>query len=215
MTGEDARAQIERVAHSIHRRGLTHGRTGNLAIRDGEQILVTPTGVNLGEIEAGALSVLDADGRHRGGPKPTKEAFLHVAMLRVRPDLNAVVHTHSLYSAALSCLDGLDPERPLPPLTAYYGMRVGALRVLPYFAPGDPAATTAVEDAARAGHALLLRNHGPVVAGVDLDSALDALEELEHTAQIYFITRGHPTSPLSAERLAALTAPTTERTPAA
>jgi ribulose-5-phosphate 4-epimerase/fuculose-1-phosphate aldolase len=215
MTGEDARAQIERVAHSIHRRGLTHGRTGNLAIRDGEQILVTPTGVNLGEIEAGALSVLDADGRHLGGPKPTKEAFLHVAMLRVRPDLNAVVHTHSLYSAALSCLDGLDPERPLPPLTAYYGMRVGALRVLPYFAPGDPAATTAVEDAARAGHALLLRNHGPVVAGVDLDSALDALEELEHTAQIYFITRGHPTSPLSADRLAALTAPTTERTPAA
>lgn len=215
MTGEDARAQIERVAHSIHRRGLTHGRTGNLAIRDGEQILVTPTGVNLGEIEADALSVLDADGRHLGGSKPTKEAFLHVAMLRVRPELNAVVHTHSLYSAALSCLDGLDPEHPLPPLTAYYGMRVGELRVLPYFAPGDPAATAAVEDAARAGHALLLRNHGPVVAGVDLDSALDALEELEHTAQIYFITQGHPTAPLSAERLAALAAPTAERTPTA
>lgn len=215
MTGEDARAQIERVAHSIHRRGLTHGRTGNLAIRDGGQILVTPTGVNLGEIDGEALSVLDADGRHLDGPKPTKEAFLHVAMLRVRPDLNAVVHTHSLYSAALSCLDGLDPERPLPPLTAYYGMRVGELRVLPYFAPGDPAATAAVEDAARAGHALLLRNHGPVVAGVDLDSALDALEELEHTAQIFFITQGHPTAPLTAERLAALAAPTAERTPAA
>jgi len=216
MSAESAAAQIERVARSIHRRGLTHGRTGNLAIRDRERILVTPTGVNLGEVEAGALSVLDAAGHHLGGPKPTKEAFLHVAMLRVRPDLNAVVHTHSLYSAALSCLDGLDPERPLPPLTAYYGMRVGELRLLPYFAPGDPAATAAVEDAARAGHALLLRNHGPVVAGADLDSALDALEELEHTAQVYFITTGHPTAPLTAERLAALTSRTpSERTPPA
>lgn len=213
MTGESAGAQIERVAHSIHRRGLTHGRTGNLAIRDGERILVTPTGVNLGEVDAGALSVLDTAGHHLDGPRPTKEAFLHVAMLRIRPELNAVVHTHSLYSAALSCLDGLDPEHPLPPLTAYYGMRVGTLRLLPYFAPGDPAATAAVEEAARIGHALLLRNHGPVVAGVDLDSALDALEELEHTAQVFFVTRGHPTAPLTEERLAALTTPTTvERT---
>lgn len=207
----DIRRQVERVAHSIHRRGLTHGRTGNLAVRDGENILVTPTGVNLGEVEAGELSVLDSTGRHLDGPRPTKEAFLHVAMLRIRPDANAVVHTHSLYSAALSCLDGLDPESVLPPLTAYYGMRVGKLRLLPYYAPGDPDATAAVEDAARVGHALLLRNHGPVVAGVDLDSALDALEELEHTAQVYFVTRGLPTSALTGEQLAALNTPT-ERT---
>lgn len=214
MTRENPRQQIERVAHSIHRRGLTHGRTGNLAIRDGDRILVTPTGVSLGDIDAGALAVMDATGRHVDGPAPTKEAFLHVAVLRTRPESNAVVHTHSLYSAALSCLDELDPERPLPPLTAYYGMRVGKLRLLPYFAPGDPAATAAVEEASRAGHALLLRNHGPVVAGVDLDSALDALEELEHTAQVFFLTAGHPTAPLTEQSLAALTAPATvERTP--
>lgn len=199
-----ARRQIERIAHSIHRRGLTHGRTGNLAIRDGERVLVTPTGVSLGEVEAGSLSELDVTGRHLDGPRPTKEAFLHLAMLRARPEANAVVHTHSLYSAALSCLDGLDPECVLPPLTAYFGMRVGRLRLLPYFAPGDPAAMTAVEEAAHAGHALLLRNHGPVVAGADLDSALDALEELEHTAQVYFITRGLPTAPLTEASLAAL-----------
>lgn len=214
MTRENPRQQIERVAHSIYRRGLTHGRTGNLAIRDGDRILVTPTGVSLGDIDAGALAVMDATGRHVDGPAPTKEAFLHVAVLRTRPESNAVVHTHSLYSAALSCLDELDPERPLPPLTAYYGMRVGKLRLLPYFAPGDPAATAAVEEACRAGHALLLRNHGPVVAGVDLDSALDALEELEHTAQVFFLTAGHPTAPLTEQSLAALTAPATvERTP--
>lgn len=205
MSAEDARQQIERIGRSIHRRGLTHGRTGNLAVRDGERVLMTPTGVSLGEVEADALSVLDLTGRHLEGPKPTKEAFLHVAMLRARPAANAVVHTHSLYSAALSCLDGLDPDSALPPLTAYFAMRVGRLRLLPYYAPGDAAATAAVEEAGHAGHALLLRNHGPVVAGSDLDSALDALEELEHTAQVYFITRGLPTAPLTAESLAALT----------
>lgn len=202
----DQRQQIVRVANSIHVRGLTHGRTGNLAVRDGDRILVTPTGVSLGDVETDSLSVLDADGRHLSGPRPTKEAFLHVAMLRTRPELNAVVHTHSVHSAALSCLADLDPVHPLPALTAYYGMRIGDLAVLPYFAPGDPAATEAVETAASQTHALLLRNHGPVVAGVDLESALDALEELEHTAQLYFLTSGHRTAPLTADMLTALAA---------
>lgn len=204
MTASAAGRSVERVAHSVHRRGLTHGRTGNLAVRDGDRILVTPTGVSLADVEAGALSVLDQAGRHLDGPKPTKEAFLHVAMLRVRPEANAIVHTHSVHSAALSVLEGLDPEHPIPALTAYYGMRVGALQLLPYFAPGDPAATAAIEAAALRGHALLLRNHGPVVAGADLDAALDALEELEHTAQLFFLTTGHRTSALTSDQLSAL-----------
>ena len=207
-----ARRAIERVAHSIFHRGLTHGRTGNLAVRDGDHVLLTPTGVSLGEVEAAQLSVVALDGTHLDGPKPTKEAFLHVAMLRVRPDLNAVVHTHSVHTAAVSCLADIDADEPIPPLTAYYGMRVGKLRMLPYFAPGDPAATGAVEQAARETHALLLRNHGPVVAGADLDAALDALEELEHTAQLFFLTRGLPTAPLTPAQLHAVAAPS-ERTP--
>ncbi len=203
----DVRKAIERVAHSIHRRGLTHGRTGNLAVREGDRILVTPTGVSLADVSSTELSVLDGDGLHLDGPSPTKEAFLHVAVFRARPSANAIVHTHSVHSAALSCLTDLDSDEPLPPLTAYYGMRVAPLQVLPYFAPGDAAATRAVEDAAARSHALLLRNHGPVVAGVDLDSALDALEELEHTAQIFFLTAGMRTAPLTAHQLAALAAP--------
>lgn len=199
-----ARRAIARVAHSIHRRGLTHGRTGNLAVRDGDRVVLTPTGISLADIEADELSVVALDGTHLEGPKPTKEAFLHVAMLRVRRELNAVVHTHSVHAAAVSCLADVDADDPIPPLTAYYGMRVGTLRMLPYFAPGDPAATEAVQDAARATHALLLRNHGPVVAGVDLDSAVDALEELEHTAQLFLLTRGLATAPLTPAQLHAL-----------
>ncbi len=203
----DARRAIERVAHSIHRRGLTHGRTGNLAVRDGERVLLTPTGVSLADVDADRLSVVALDGSHLDGPKPTKEAFLHVALLRVRTEANAVVHTHSVHAAAVSCLSDVDPENPIPPLTAYYGMRVGKLRMLPYFAPGDPAATGAVEEAARVTHALLLRNHGPVIAGADLDTALDAVEELEHTAQLFLLTRGLATSPLTAAQLHALATP--------
>ena len=203
----DARRAIERVAHSIHRRGLTHGRTGNLAARDGDRVLLTPTGVSLADVDADRLSVVALDGSHLDGPKPTKEAFLHVALLRVRPEANAVVHTHSVHAAAVSCLSDVDPENPIPPLTAYYGMRVGKLRMLPYFAPGDPAATGAVEEAARVTHALLLRNHGPVVAGADLDTALDAVEELEHTAQLFLLTRGLATSPLTSAQLHAFATP--------
>lgn len=206
----DLRNTVERVAHSIHRRGLTHGRTGNLAVRDGDRILVTPTGVSLADVSGAELSVLDADGRHLEGPAPTKEAFLHVAVLRARPTAHAIVHTHSVHAAALSCLADLDQDEPLPPLTAYYGMRVAPLQVLPYFAPGDKAATEAVLQAATRSHALLLRNHGPVIAGVDLDSALDALEELEHTAQIFFLTAGMRTAPLTAQNLAALQPPTSQ-----
>lgn len=209
---ESVRDSIVRVAHSIHRRGLTHGRTGNLAVRDGERIIVTPTGIGLDAVTVEELSVMDETGNHLEGPSPTKEAFLHAAVLRARRDLSAVVHTHSTYSAALSCLDGLDAQHPLPTLTAYYGMRVGALRVLPYFAPGDAAATAAIESAAADTHALLLRNHGPVIAGVDLDAALDALEELEHTAQLFFITRGLPTAPLTDAALAALRPPSGRNT---
>ncbi len=204
----NARQDLARIAHAVFDRRLTHGRTGNVAVRDRDTILVTPTNVSLGQVDPDALSVIGADGAHLAGPRPTKEAFLHAAVLRTRPDLNAVIHTHSTYSAALSCLDGLDPDSPIPPLTAYFGMRVGSLRLLPYFAPGDPAATPAVEGAAARGHAFLLRNHGPVVGAPDLDAALDALEELEHTAQLFFITAGHRIAPLGETQLAALT-PTT------
>lgn len=203
-----AARQLERVAHSIHRRGLTHGRTGNVAVRVGGQILVTPTGVSLDAVSADALSVIGLSGDHLAGPRPTKEAPLHAAMLRARPGDQAVVHTHSLHSAAVSCLADLDDEEPLPPLTAYYAMRVGRMRALPYVAPGDPAGAATVEEAAHATHALLLRNHGPIVSGRDVDAALDALEEIEHTAQVFLSLRGLPMRPLTPSESAALSAPT-------
>lgn len=203
-----ARALIVRTARSLFTRGLTHGSTGNLSLRlaDGS-LLLTPTGSSLGGVTEEELSRTDLNGRHLDGPAPTKETFLHAAFYRARPDAHAVVHLHSTHAAAVSCLDGLDPANALPPLTAYYAMRVGTLPLLPYHAPGDVALEPLAERTARTHHAVLLANHGPVVAGATLEKAADAVEELEETAKLHLLLRGHATRPLTPEQAAAL-APT-------
>jgi ribulose-5-phosphate 4-epimerase/fuculose-1-phosphate aldolase len=193
----DAGDALIATARSLHSRSLTHGSTGNLSVRTSSGILVTPTGGSLGTVVKDELSLIDLDGRHRDGPRPSKEAFLHAAILRARPGANAVVHTHSTHAAAVSCLAELNDDDALPPLTAYFAMRVGRLPVLPYFAPGDHGLGAVAEERARQNHALLLRNHGPIVAGATLLSALDALEELEETAKLFLLLRGMPTRPLS------------------
>lgn len=206
MTADEAEARqtIVRAARSLFERGLTHGSTGNISVRVGERILITPTGSSLGTVRAGELSIIDVDGTHLDGPAPSKEAFLHAALLRVRPGDQAVVHTHSTHAAAASCLDGLDPADALPALTAYYAMRIGSLPLLPYHAPGDTTLTGVIEAAGSGHHALLLANHGPVVSGRSLAQAMDAVEELEETAKLFFLLAGHPTRPLSAQQVAAL-----------
>ncbi|GAA2825084.1 3-oxo-tetronate 4-phosphate decarboxylase [Nonomuraea rubra] len=201
------REAIVAAARSLFQRGLTHGSTGNLSVRAGEHVLVTPTGSSLGTVEADELSLIDLTGAHVGGPKPSKEAFLHAALLRARPRATAVVHTHSTHAAAVSCMDGLDPDDALPPLTAYFAMRVGRLPLLPYYAPGDRALGPAAEEKARTHPALLLSNHGPIVAGASLGAALDAVEELEETAKLFLLLRGLPTRPLTAEQRRALADP--------
>lgn len=203
------RREIIAAARSLFARGLTHGSTGNLSVRVGDRVLVTPTGSSLGTVEAADLSLIDLSGAHVAGPKPSKEAFLHAALLRARPDAGAVVHTHSTYAAAVSCMDGLDPDDALPPLTAYFAMRVGRLPLLPYYAPGDPALGPAAEEKARTHRALLLSNHGPIVAGKTLGAAMDAVEELEETAKLFLLLRGLPTRPLTPEQREALADPRT------
>ncbi|ELS51140.1 3-oxo-tetronate 4-phosphate decarboxylase [Streptomyces viridochromogenes] len=200
-----ARALIVRTARSLFTRGLTHGSTGNLSVRlaDGS-LLLTPTGSSLGTLTEDALSRTDLNAHHVDGPRPTKEAFLHAAFYRARPNAHAVVHLHSTHAAAVSCLADTDPSNALPPLTAYYAMRIGTLPLLPYHAPGDSALEPLAEETARTHHAVLLANHGPVVAAPTLEQAADATEELEETAKLHLLLQGHRTRPLTPEQAAAL-----------
>jgi ribulose-5-phosphate 4-epimerase/fuculose-1-phosphate aldolase len=201
------REDLCRLGRSMFTRGLTHGSTGNLSVRlpDGGY-LMTPTGSNLGELDPARLSKLDAQGRHLDGDKPTKESFLHIAMYEERERSAAVVHLHSTFSTAVSVLDGVNPDDVLPPLTAYYVMRIGSLPLVPYYAPGDLNLAQAVRGLAGKHHAVLLANHGPVVAGSSLSAAADAIEELEATAKLHLTLHGRACRCLTPEQVAELKA---------
>ena len=204
MTDAARREALCALAKSMFDRGLTHGSTGNLSLRTESGYLMTPTGSSLGALDPARLAVLDAGGTHVGGDAPTKEALLHLAMYRERPRDAAVVHLHATHSVAVSVLEGVDPADVLPPLTAYYAMRIGTLPLLPYFAPGDAALADAVGAVAARHHAVLLANHGPVVSGTSLAAAADAIEELEATAKLWLLLRGERVRTLDAGQLADL-----------
>jgi len=199
------REQIVATGTSLFNRGLTHGSTGNIsvALADGGW-LMTPTGSSLGTLDPARLSRLDATGRLIDGDKPTKEAFLHTTMYGARPGSGAVVHLHSTHSVAVSCIDGIDHANCLPPITAYYAMRIGRLPLVPYYPPGDETLAEAVGALAGKHHAVLLANHGPVVAGSSLSAAQDAIEELEETAKLYLLLRGERVRALTDEQVAEL-----------
>jgi ribulose-5-phosphate 4-epimerase/fuculose-1-phosphate aldolase len=199
MTEETrARDEICDVGRSIFDRGLTSGSTGNISVRLGEGgWLMTPTNASLGRLDPERLSKFDAEGRFLSGDPATKEAFLHFCMYGQRRDAGAVVHLHSTHSVAVSILADVDSRDALPPLTAYFVMRVGRLPLVPYFPPGDAALAKAVETLAGAHHAVLLANHGPVVAGTTLANAQYATEELEETAKLFLMLRGSAIRPLT------------------
>jgi 3-dehydro-4-phosphotetronate decarboxylase len=198
------RDEMCRLGASLFARGLTFGSAGNISVRLDVGWLMTPTNVSLGRLDPARLAKLDAAGNLVSGDAPTKETFLHRAMYEERPQAGAVVHLHSTYSVAVSCLAEVDSADVLPPITAYYVMRVGRLPLVPYHPPGDKSLAEAVRRLAGKHHAVLLANHGPVVAGTSLDAAANAVEELEETAKLFLLLRGDKLRLLTAEQVAAL-----------
>lgn len=185
------RDDITRYGKSLFDRGLTMGSSGNISVRlDDGGWLMTPTNACLGWLDPARISQLDRHGQLVAGDPPTKESFLHQAMYGERPQSGAIVHLHSTHSVAVSCLPDVDPHDCIPPLTAYYVMRVGKLPLVPYHIPGDVTLGDAVKGLAGQHSAVLLANHGPVVAGKSLEAAVYATEELEETAKLFLLLRG-------------------------
>jgi ribulose-5-phosphate 4-epimerase/fuculose-1-phosphate aldolase len=201
MSEAASREAVCRLGASIFARGLTFGSSGNISQRVEDGWLMTPTNVSLGELDPARLSKLDDEGRLVSGDPPTKEGFLHRVMYEGRRDAQAVVHLHSTYSVAVSCLADIDPADVLPPITAYYVMRVGRLPLVPYFPPGDTRLAEAVRPLVGKHHAVLLANHGPVVAGTSLAAASGAIEELEETARLFLLLQGHRVRHLTPEQV--------------
>ncbi|MEO0830965.1 MAG: aldolase [Pseudomonadota bacterium] len=184
------REQICLLAKSMFDRGLTGGSTGNISARTADGgLLVSPTGTSFGRLDPGRLSRFDAHGTLVSGDAPTKEMPLHTAFYDTRSSAGAVVHLHSCHSVALSMMPDVDPDNFLPPLTPYGLMKLGKVKLLPFFLPGDPAMGEAVRGLAGKRSAVMLANHGPVVAGKDVEAACNAIEELEDTSRLAMLTR--------------------------
>ena len=196
-TETQQREAICRLGASLFARGLTPGSSGNISVRVEDGWLMTPTNVSLGDFDPARLSKLDDRGNLLSGDAPTKENFLHLAVYDVRPYAGAIVHLHSTHAVAVSCLADVNPADVLPPITAYYVMKIGRLPLVPYFRPGDKKLAAAVRALAGKHHAVLLANHGPVVAGSSLSAAAGAVEELEETAKLHLLLRGHAIRPLT------------------
>jgi 3-dehydro-4-phosphotetronate decarboxylase len=195
------REEIARLSRSLFERGFSVGSAGNISAAVEDGLLITPTNSCLGFLDPARIAKLDRDGRHVSGDPPSKEVFLHRAFYETRPETQAVVHLHSTYATALSCLADLDPDDCIPPLTPYVVMRVGKVKLVPYVRPGDPRSGELIRALGGAYSAVLLANHGPVVAGKSLTSAVYAAEELEETAKLLVVLRPHTTRMLTVDQV--------------
>lgn len=205
MSDTRLRELVCRMGRSLFERGLTPGSSGNISVRSERGgWLCTPTNASLGFLDPARLSRLDADGRLIDGDQPTKEVPLHAALYDSRAKSGAIVHLHSTHSVAVSMLPDIDPADVFPPLTAYYLMRIGRTALIPYHRPGDPAVGDAIRGLAGRYSAVLLSNHGPVVAGDDLEAAVWATEELEETARLHLLLQGRHPRLLPPDEVAAL-----------
>ncbi|MXP48601.1 aldolase [Pantoea sp. Eser] len=178
LAEQQARDEMVRLGASFFQRSYATGSAGNL--------LATPTGSCLGELQGDRLAKVTPDGEWLSGGKPSKEIAFHRALYLNNPDHKAVVHLHSHYLTALSCLQGLDPDNCIRPFTPYVVIRVGDVPVVPYYKPGDQRLAEDLAQLAPRYRAFLLANHGPVVVGKSLREAADNTEELEETARLIF-----------------------------
>ncbi|HBV75925.1 MULTISPECIES: 3-oxo-tetronate 4-phosphate decarboxylase [Vibrio] len=191
MNENELRLQMVNLARSMFERGYATGGAGNLSLKlPNGHFLATPTGSSFGRLVADELSVVDKGGNHISGKRPSKEVAFHLAIYEKDPNCNAIVHLHSTYLTALSCLENLDHSNAIKAFTPYYVMRVGELPVVEYFRPGSPRIAEELSKLAGKYRAFLLANHGPIITGTDFLDAVDNAEELEETAKLAFLLHG-------------------------
>ena len=182
--------ELARAARSLFARGYSFGTAGNLSAKCGQHVLISPTNSSFADLSSGRFGLIDMQGTRLSGPAPSKEAHFHLAVYDVRPEVTAVIHLHSTYATAVSCLRHEDPENALPVFTPYFAMRIPCLPVVPYLRPGHPGLADEVRKAARLSPAMLLKNHGPIVAGRTVSAASALAEELEEQSKLFFLLHG-------------------------
>jgi ribulose-5-phosphate 4-epimerase/fuculose-1-phosphate aldolase len=209
-----ARRSLVAIGRRLAGSGLAHGTSGNASVRIGDLVLLTPTGARLGSLTDDDIAVVGlADGAPAApGPTATKEQPLHLAAYSARPDIAAVLHTHSPWATAVACLPpDAGGNAELPAFTPYSVMRLGAVPVAPYAAPGSTDLAAGVGPRVVVADVVLLANHGPVALGADPDAAADLLDELEAAARLTLTLRGTAAVPLPEAEVARLRSRATRR----
>lgn len=179
------RCEMIRACQKMNAAGLNVGSSGNLSVRIGEGFLVTPSGMAYADLQPGHIVAMDWDGRYYGDVLPTSEWRFHHAILRARPDVNVVLHSHAPNCTALACCH-LD----IPPVHYMIATAGGSvIRCAPY----APFGTAELSDLALAAlenrNACLLANHGVIVTAESIAGALALLEEVENLARLTIVTR--------------------------
>jgi ribulose-5-phosphate 4-epimerase/fuculose-1-phosphate aldolase len=185
--------------------GLSPGSSGNISVRIGDTVLMSPTGTDLAALDAGNLAHLSLEGKVLGGPKASKEFPLHQAMYVRYPHMTAVVHLHSPHAAALSCTEPWAPHSALPPITPYLVMRVGQVPLVPYAAPGNTSQSAHINSLDFDFDAVLLQNHGPLTGGASVQQAVDAIIEIEEASKLVLLLQGRQARLLGDSEIAELT----------
>lgn len=177
-----ARAALIHCCRALRATGLTFGTSGNVSLRrDAESFFISPTGADYDELSPDDVPLVHLDGRWWGGKKPSSEWRFHRDILRARPEVNAIVHTHSTYATALACRG-----EGIPPFHYMVAVAGGPdIRCAPYFTYGTQALAEAALVALQGRRACLLSNHGVIALGPDLTSALRLAGEVENLARQY------------------------------
>lgn len=182
----DCKERLIRLGQEVYQRHLVNGAAGNLSIKDEEgNIYITARGSQLGFMQEKDIVCIDTAGNKSGEKEPTSEYLLHTAMYHTYPDVRAVVHTHSAYATAAAVI-----REDIPPIVDEMTILMGGgIKVASYGAPGSQAladnAVAAMEDR----KAVLLANHGAVIAAADEAEAIKLAELCEHAAQVYLSAR--------------------------
>jgi len=178
------RTMVLAACRDLTRRGLTHGTSGNVSLRcDERRFFVSPSGMDYELLQADDVPLVDLDGRWFGRHRPSSEWRFHRDILRSRPDVGAIVHTHSPRATALACTG-----RGIPAFHYMVAIAGGSdIRCAPYHTFGTQELSDAALAALRDRKACLLANHGVIATGADLASAMRLAGEVENLALQYSV----------------------------
>jgi L-fuculose-phosphate aldolase len=187
LATEEAKDNVVRVGHRMAQSRLVVGSWGNIStlVKKDKLVIITPSAVNCDNLHAHALITVDLEGNVvEGNLKPSTELKLHLAVYKSRPDVNAIVHTHSTYGCAMAV-----SRQALPPILEDMAQLVGGPVPVAEYAPAGTA-----ELAENCSHALgklnavFLANHGVIGVGRELEEAFQVCQIVERTAKVYILS---------------------------